>query len=143
MPRYLVINQCIRPNNTFDMVKALNENKMVIKTIIIQFKIIMFEPTFMVIHLNVLQQSNDLQSHSDNLLGTMNICTKVQARPSDSCLDISSRKCMFSNLGFWTSFRLSPQMTQSKALLINPISSAGIISRIDVDHRPPHYCCIH
>lgn len=33
------------------MVKALNENKMVTKTIIIQFKIIMFEPTFMVIHL--------------------------------------------------------------------------------------------
>lgn len=51
MPRYLVINQCIRPNNTFDMVKALNENKMVIKTIIIQFKIIMFESTFIVIHL--------------------------------------------------------------------------------------------
>lgn len=51
MPRYLVINHCIRPNNTFDMVKALNENKMVIKTIIIQFKIIMFESTFIVIHL--------------------------------------------------------------------------------------------
>lgn len=51
MPKYLVINQCIRPNNTFDMVKALNENKMVIKTIIIQFKIIMFESTFIVIHL--------------------------------------------------------------------------------------------
>lgn len=51
MPRYLVINQCIRPNNTFDMVKALNENKMVTKTIIIQFKIIMFESTFIVIHL--------------------------------------------------------------------------------------------
>lgn len=51
MPKYLVINQCIRPNNTFDMVKALNENKMVTKTIIIQFKIIMFESTFIVIHL--------------------------------------------------------------------------------------------